>query len=179
MTVQEVLFSLLGLLTAGAAALVVTTRNVVRAALWLVVALGGVAAEYLLLAAPFVAWVQVLVYIGAVVVLLLFAVMLTRAPTGIEADLDSANKPAAALVGVASAGSLVALLVSAFRGAYIDLHHSEKAGAYVTGNALFRSYVLPFEVVSVLLLAALVGAIVLSRPDVAADSPDTVAVGEG
>ena len=81
-TVVEVLFLLLGLVAVGSALLVVTTRTMVHAALWLVVTLGAVAGIFLLLAAEFVAWVQILIYVGAVVVLLLFALMLTKAPTG-------------------------------------------------------------------------------------------------
>jgi NADH-quinone oxidoreductase subunit J len=88
-TVVEVLFLLLGLVAVGSALLVVTTRTMVHAALWLVVTLGAVAGIFLLLAAEFVAWVQILIYVGAVVVLLLFALMLTKAPTGWP-DLDVA-----------------------------------------------------------------------------------------
>lgn len=78
----EIAFLLVGLLTFGAALVTVTTRQLVHAALWLVVALGGLAVEYLLLTAEFIAWVQVLIYVGSVVVLLLFGLMLTRAPIG-------------------------------------------------------------------------------------------------
>jgi NADH-quinone oxidoreductase subunit J len=81
----EVIFLLLGLVAVGSALLVVTTRNMVHAALWLVVTLGAVAGCYLVLAAEFLAWVQILIYVGAVVVLLLFALMLTKAPTGPQA----------------------------------------------------------------------------------------------
>lgn len=162
----EVIFILLGLLAIGSAVLVVTTRNVVRAALWLVVTLAAAAGSYLLLAAEFVAWVQVLIYVGAVVVLLLFGIMLTRAPIGREQGLDGTNRVAAAVVALAAASTLVTLLVSAFRNQYIDLHDNAAAATTGrTGEALFQAYVLPFEVVSVLLLAALIGSIVLSRKD--------------
>src|SRR6476659_5234391 len=83
----EAIFVLLSLVALGSALLVVTTAHLVHAALWLVVTLGSVAGIFLVLAAEFVAWVQVLIYVGAVVVLLLFALMLTRAPTGRQADL--------------------------------------------------------------------------------------------
>ena len=81
-TGQEIVFLLVGVLVLGAAVVSVTTRQLVHAALWLVVALGGLAVEFLLLTAEFVAWVQVLVYLGSVVVLVLFGLMLTRAPIG-------------------------------------------------------------------------------------------------
>ncbi len=169
MTAADVVFTALGVLVLGAGLLVVTARNVIHAALWLVVCFGGLAGCYLLLTAEFVAWVQVLIYVGAIVVLLLFAAMLTRAPIGPAQDLDSANRPAAAAVAVAVAATLVTLLIQAFRSAYVDLDRvAGSGGGRAVGNAIFRSYVLPFELASVLLLAALVGAIVLSRPEIGA-----------
>ena len=120
-TVVEVLFLLLGLVAVGSALLVVTTRTMVHAALWLVVTLGAVAGIFLLLAAEFVAWVQILIYVGAVVVLLLFALMLTKAPTGPQPDLDARR----ALPAVAVAGLVLAVLgttvVAGFHGVELDL----------------------------------------------------------
>jgi NADH-quinone oxidoreductase subunit J len=162
----ELLFGLLGLVAVGSALLVVTTRQLVHAALWLVVALGALAGCYLLLSAEFVAWVQVLIYVGAVVVLLLFGLMLTRAPIGRSTDLDSSRmqRTVAAVVALATAGTLLTVVVAAFESAYLDLRADPASGtARSMGEALFRSWVLPFEALSVLLLAALVGAIVLSR----------------
>ncbi|MEV7214978.1 NADH-quinone oxidoreductase subunit J [Kitasatospora cineracea] len=163
-TGQEIVFLLVGVLVLGAAVVSVTTRHLVHAALWLVVALGGLAVEFLLLTAEFVAWVQVLVYLGSVIVLVLFGLMLTRAPIGRSPDADSGNRPAALAVGAASAATLVTLVVDAFRSSWIDL--SGAAGTTrLTGEYLFSHWVLPFEALSVLLLAALVGAIVLSRTE--------------
>ncbi|MFE7434734.1 NADH-quinone oxidoreductase subunit J [Streptomyces tendae] len=159
----EIAFLLVGLVTLGAAVLTVTTRQLVHAALWLVVALGGLAVEYLLLTAEFIAWVQVLIYVGAVVVLILFGLMLTRAPIGRSPDADSGNRWAALTVAVASAVALVWVVVDAFRTTWIDLDGPAAGSTAVTGASLFQNWVLPFEALSVLLLAALVGAIVLSR----------------
>ena len=89
MSARDVLMSADALLAAAAAVLAVTTRQVVHAALWLVVALGTLAGAYLILGAEVVALVQVLVYVGAVVVLVLFAMMLTRAPVGVSADVNN------------------------------------------------------------------------------------------
>lgn len=177
MTAVEVVFGLLGVVAVGSAVLVVTTRQLVHAALWLVVSLGSIAGLYLLLSAEFVAWVQVLIYVGAVVVLLLFGLMLTRAPIGLSVDLDASvgQRVAAALTAGAAAGVLITALVDAFGGERIELGDDPRGGsAGAAGKAIFRGWVLPFEVLSVLLLAALVGAIVLSRRDVgvAADDPD-------
>lgn len=167
MTAADVVFAALGVVSLGAALLVVTVRNVIHAALWLVVCFGALAGCYLLLTAEFVAWVQVLIYMGAIVILLLFAAMLTRAPIGPVQDLNSSNRPAAAVVGLAVAVTLSTLLVQAFRTAYVDLDRVAGSGAgQPLGDAIFRYYVLPFEIASVLLLAALVGAIVLSRPEI-------------
>ncbi|WP_328943110.1 NADH-quinone oxidoreductase subunit J [Streptomyces sp. NBC_00250] len=159
----EIAFLLVGLVTLGAALVTVTTRQLVHAALWLVVALGGLAVEYLLLTAEFIAWVQVLIYVGSVVVLLLFGLMLTKAPIGHSPDADSRNKPAAIAVAIAAAAALVWVVVDAFRTTWIDLDGAVQGSTKVSGEILFRHWVLPFEALSVLLLAALVGAIVLSR----------------
>ncbi|MER7127991.1 NADH-quinone oxidoreductase subunit J family protein [Streptosporangium saharense] len=164
-TGQEIVFLLLGVVAVGAALLVVTTRQLVHAALWLVVCLGALAGCYLVLTAEFVAWVQVLIYVGAVVVLLLFGIMLTRAPIGRAADLDSRNRPVAAVVATATAIVLVTVVIDGFRTAYAPLEPGGGSAREI-GSSVFRTWVLPFEVLSVLLLAALVGAIVLSRTDI-------------
>ncbi|MEU9989034.1 NADH-quinone oxidoreductase subunit J [Streptomyces sp. NPDC048045] len=159
----EIAFLLVGLMTFGAALVTVTTRQLVHAALWLVVALGGLAVEYLLLTAEFIAWVQVLIYVGSVVVLLLFGLMLTKAPIGRSPDADSGNRWIALAVAAAAAVSLVWVVVDAFRTTWIDLAGPAAGTTRITGESLFQNWVLPFEALSVLLLAALVGAIVLSR----------------
>ncbi|MFC5147272.1 NADH-quinone oxidoreductase subunit J [Streptomyces aureoversilis] len=160
----EIVFLLVGLVTLGAAVVTVTTKQLVHAALWLVVALGGLAVEYLLLTAEFIAWVQVLIYVGSVVVLLLFGLMLTKAPIGRSPDADSGNRWVALGVAVAAAAALVWVVADAFRTTWIGLDGDAPQGTTkVSGEILFRHWVLPFEALSVLLLAALVGAVVLSR----------------
>jgi NADH-quinone oxidoreductase subunit J len=160
-TLEEVIFAVLGLAGLGAAVRLVTAKNVVHAALYLVVALSTVAGVYLLLAAEFVAWVQVLIYVGAIVVLLLFSLMLTRAPIGREA-LDNQQRGMAVVVGVIVLAGLAFLVQGAFGDARLDIRPTATARI---GDELFSTFVLPFEVVSFLLLAALVGAIVLARRD--------------
>lgn len=159
MTGADVLLLALGAVAVGAGALVVSTRHLVRAGLHLVVCLGAVAGIFLALTAELVAWVQVLIYVGAVVVLLLFAVMLTRAPIGASDDLDRPGWPAA-LVGAGAGLGLAVLLIDAFRWSRVEL--PDAGGAERIGSEVFQRWVLPFEVLSVLLLAALVGAVAVS-----------------
>ena len=161
MTGPEVIFTIFAVVGVIAALRVVTTKNVVHGALFLVVALSAVAGIYLVLGAEFVAWVQVLIYVGAIVVLLLFSLMLTRAPIGREA-LDNQQKPVAALVGFVVLGGLGYLVLDAFSGKQIETVATPTADI---GALIFTKFVLPFEVISMLLLAALIGAVVLARKD--------------
>ena len=118
---QNVAFWILAVAMAAAAIGVVRSQNVVHAALYLVVVLAGAAAQYILLAAEFVAWVQVLIYIGAVVILFLFGIMLTRAPMRCEGSLDNDQRWPAAVVALFLFGVLTALFVDAFGGKKIKL----------------------------------------------------------
>ena len=127
-------------------------------------ALMGAAAMYVLLFAEFVAWVQVLVYVGAIVVLMLFGLMLTRAPIG-RGNFDNDQRPLAAVTGLAVFGVTSWIMVDAFRGRQVDFSRLSGVKTASIGNVIFSSYVLPFEVVSVLLLVALVGAVVIARRD--------------
>jgi NADH:ubiquinone oxidoreductase subunit 6 (subunit J) len=164
-TVADALLLALGVIAVGSGALVVTSTHLVRAGLYLVISLGAIAGLYLVLGAELVAWVQILVYVGAVVVLLLFAVMLTRAPIGPSDDLDRLAWPAL-LVGGGVGLGLAVLFADAFRWTVYAL--PEPGTAERMGEQIFGGWVLPFEVISILLLAALIGAIVLSRPDIGA-----------
>jgi NADH-quinone oxidoreductase subunit J len=163
MFAQNLVFAILAVVMVSAAFRLVTTQNVVRAALFLAIVLAGAAALYILLAAEFVAWVQVLVYIGAVVVLLLFGVMLTRAPIGRETDLDNDQRWLAALVALFLVAALSAVLIDAFAGDKVNAVTVQRTAA--VSDSIFGPYVVPFEVSSVLLLAALVGAVALARRD--------------
>lgn len=160
----DIVFTLLGLVAVTAALMVVTTKQIVHAALWLVVSLGAVAGCFLVLTAEFVAWMQVLIYLGAVVVLLLFGMMLTRAPIGPSEELTGANRVVSLFAALAITAVLGVLIVDAFATTMIDIN-GQKSTASVMGASLFRYWVLPFEALSVLLLSALVGAIALSQSD--------------
>jgi NADH-quinone oxidoreductase subunit J len=163
---QNVAFWIIAVVMAVAAVAVVTVPNVVHAALSLVIVLAGVAAQYILLQAEFVGLVQVLIYIGAVIILFLFGIMLTRAPMKRNTDLDNNQRLAAAAVAALILGVLVVRLLASFDGVDIDLAQAAAANdTSALADSIFRVYVVAFEVVSMLLLAALVGAIVLARRD--------------
>ena len=160
---QNVLFLIIALVMVAAAVRVVTSPNVVHAALMLVLALGGSAALFIMLGAEFVAWTVVLVYIGAVVVLFLFGIMITRAPTGRDpVRLDHKRRWPAALVALATFVTVASVSVAAFEDQVIP---GEVRRAGELGDALFTRYVIPFEAVSFVLLAALIGGIVIARKD--------------
>lgn len=160
----EIVFAAFAVLTWVSAVLAVTSRQVVHAALWLVVALGSLAGVYLCLGAQVVALVQLLVYVGAVVVLVLFALMLTRAPIGVHRDLDA---PAGQRLAAAGAGAAVAALIGGTL--YAAVHGTSvrpdlaRGSAGRLGQAIFGGWLLPFELLSVLLLAALIAALAVSR----------------
>jgi NADH-quinone oxidoreductase subunit J len=141
----------------------VTTRNVVHAALGLAAALIGAAGLFILFGAEFVGLAQVLIYVGAVVILFLFGIMLTSASGSGQRVVDNDQRGFAALVALGLFGVLTAGILATFGSRTIDFDVSFRT--VDLGNALFRTWILPFEAVSILLLAALVGAIVLARRD--------------
>ena len=165
MVAQNVAFYVIAALMVFAAIRVVTSQNIMHAALWLVLVLSGVAAQYILLAAEFVAITQVLVYLGAIVVLFLFGIMLTRAGTGFDGELDNARpaKIGAAAIGVVLLGVLSYALIDGFRDhefGDIAVQRTDQVA-----DSIFSTFLIPFWVISVLLLVALIGAIVLARRD--------------
>jgi NADH-quinone oxidoreductase subunit J len=163
---ENIVFAVIALAMLLSAFRVVTSKNVVRAALYLVVTLGGSAALFLMLGSEFVAWTVVLVYIGAIIILFLFGIMITRAPLGFETRL---SHPVKVQVGAALAsGALFVLIGGAMLDAFGDdpvPAASEATRTADVGQSIFERFVIPFEVVSFVLLAALIGAIVLARQD--------------
>ncbi|MFM6848898.1 MAG: NADH-quinone oxidoreductase subunit J [Terrabacter sp.] len=164
MTTRDIVFAAVGVVTALSALLSVTTKHVVHAALWLLVSLGSLAGAYLVLGQELVGLVQLLVYVGAIVVLVLFALMLTRAPIGPHAEIDTPwwQRAAGAVLGAATTVLLAALLLPLLSGATADLD-APVATTPRIAQAIFGTWVWPFELLSVLLLVALVGAFAVSR----------------
>jgi NADH-quinone oxidoreductase subunit J len=160
---QDVFFWIFAIPMAIGAIRVVTTNNIVHAALWLVLVLGGGAAQFLLLGQEFIAWVQVIVYIGAVIVLFLFGIMLTHAPMQAHEKMGNDLRLVGLGVSLLLAGTLTWVLVDEFGNNKINLARPVRTSE--VGDLIFRSYLIPFELVGVLLLAALIGAVVLARRD--------------
>ena len=160
---QNIFFGLFAAMMLFGAFRVVTTSNVVHAALWLVIVLGGVACQFILLGAEFVAVTQVLVYIGAVVVLFLFGVMLTRASMGDDETVGDEKRTIASVVGVMLFAVMALALIDTWSDERIVIDEPQRVDE--VSDAIFSQYIVPFEAVSVLLLAALIGAIVVARKD--------------
>jgi NADH-quinone oxidoreductase subunit J len=163
-TVAEVIFYVIAALSIVSAIGVVTVPNVVHAALFLILTLLGVAGFYILLASEFLALVQILIYAGAVATLVLFGLMLTR---GREESLPVVPAGAQWPLALAAAGTLVVVLLVAV----LDSTWPRDAGEVTLVNintlagALFRDWLLPFEAVSIVLLVALIGAIVIAHQE--------------
>lgn len=164
---QNIGFGIIAVLMVVGALRVVTVNNVVHAALWLVVVLSGAAAQYLLLSAEFVAVTQVLVYVGAVMVLFLFGTMLTRARIGAESDLNNKNWRLGIPVALVMLGVMSWVIIDGFG----DERLIENPGdvsqipVQVISDDIFGPYLLPFWALSFVLLIAVIGAIVLARKD--------------
>lgn len=166
LTPEAIAFGLFTILTIGGALGVVTTRNLVRAAIWLMVSLFGIAGFFVLLSAPFLAAVQVLVYIGAIGILFSFAVMLTRGMTNLKERFNHQWWLAAIASALAFGLLMLTVIVPVFGNVVTPVSDQvlttvDLGVALVSGN----QYVLPFEVVSLLLTAAMIGAIVIARDD--------------
>jgi NADH-quinone oxidoreductase subunit J len=164
MVAENIAFGIVAVMMVVGALRVVTSNNVVHAALWLVVVLAGAAAQYVLLAAEFVAVTQVLVYVGAVMVLFLFGTMLTRSKIGRQTDLNNGYWWAAAATALFLLGTLSYVLIDAFEDRKLPEDVVPSTTREVS-DSIFGPYLLPFWALSFVLLAAMIGAIVLARRD--------------
>ena len=162
MVIRQIAFWVLAVLSGVSAVFVVATRNVVHAALGLAAALVGAAGLFILFGAEFVGLAQILIYVGAVVILFLFGIMLTSAARG-RPVVDNDQRAMALVVSLAVFVVLAVGILASYGGRTLRLDVAFPTAEL--GNALFTRWILPFEAVSVLLLAALVGAIVLARKD--------------
>jgi len=163
MEIATVIFYLIAAITVGSAAMVAFSRNIIYSAFSLLGTFAGVAAIYVFLGADFVVAVQVLIYVGGILVLILFAVMLTHRIT----DVQITNRAVGRIPALVVVGVLVFLLVQTIRET-----PWQKAKEVVfspttarIGDLFLQNYLLPFELASLVLLAALIGAVVLSRKE--------------
>jgi NADH-quinone oxidoreductase subunit J len=158
---DDLLFLALAGILLGAALLVVLGRDIIRSGLWMILSFAALAGIYVLLGAPLVAAAQVLIYIGAISVLVLFAIMLTQSKAG-PAGLVFHHQ--ATLAGLAVL-VLAAVFVFALTGTAWPQAGTERvaSGTDALALLLFDQYVLPFEIVSVLLLAAVIGGVFLAK----------------
>ena len=159
MTFPDILMLGIAVLGGAAALLLVTARNVVHAALYLVVALLSIGGALLVIGAEFVAWAQVLVNVGGVVILILFGLMLTRAPIGPMAQ-HTENRKLALGVSVALFAFLVVVIFATFGDVRLDQQHTT-AGAL--GEVLYVAWAFPFMTLGFLLTVALIGSIIIAR----------------
>jgi NADH-quinone oxidoreductase subunit J len=164
MTAEQIIFFLTAALILVSALMVVTTRNLVHAALWLIATLFGAAVLFAVLDAAFIAVVQIVVYIGAIAIMFIFAVMLTNRKLLDKVSQTNAGWPWAALVSIAAFAGLVFLTG--------QLHNLNAEKGPISGDPLMLlsqalvspdAYVLAFEVASIMLLAALVGAVYIAN----------------
>jgi NADH-quinone oxidoreductase subunit J len=158
---QQVIFIVLSLLTLGAAIMVVTSRSLFRSALWLILAFGGIAALFILLHAEFLAVVQVLIYIGAIATLIIFAIMLSRSV--MDPNEPRFNDQWRLVVGF---GGLLFVALAAIVTQIpwpVDVTAVPPDAIQQLGADFVGAYVIPFEVASILLVAALIGAIIVAR----------------
>ena len=154
------IFVVIAVFTIGGALGVVVSRNVVHAALALLVSLIAVAGIYLVLFAEFLALVQVLIYGGAIIIVLLFAIMLTR-NSEYPRIADNKQWPLAAVAALAFLG----ILIPSFLINKIEDTNAQNASFTGIGESLFTTWAVPFEVASLVLLVALIGAIIIARSD--------------
>lgn len=167
-------FAIIAALTIAAAMAAMSLRNLVHCALALVVAFAGLAAAYLQLDAQFVGFAQILVYVGAVAILIVFAILLTRGGGDSEKSAFSVSWSWGAIVTIGVFGTLAWTIINSFAS---QREPSAKADATVKqiGDALMTKYVLPLEVIGLLLTAALIGAVIIAMkegPEVGGQKPD-------
>jgi NADH-quinone oxidoreductase subunit J len=159
--VPAIIFYILAAVMIGAAVMVVSVKNIFHSALFLVLCFFSVAGIYILLEAEFLAAVQVLIYVGAITILMIFAIMLTHRLY--SAKIKQSNEqviPGLIIVGALLLATLFALGSTTWK---LSFETAQAQSVVGIGRLLLTSYVLPFEVVSVVLLTALIGAVIIAR----------------
>ena len=161
MGIYDLIFYLFAAVTVLSAFFVVTTRNIVRAAFFLLFTLFGIAGLYVLLGADFVAIVQLIVYVGGILILLIFGVMITNKITEVEIKTGTIHTLPAA-IGVGLLTGIIGAVVLGTEWLQIDSEMPQSTLSTL-GNMLLNEYVLVFELLGILLLVALIGAASMAR----------------
>jgi len=166
MGITQILFWVLTVLALGSALMVVTSKNPVYSVLYLIIAFFSISGHYVLLNAQFLAIVNIIVYAGAIMVLFLFVIMLMN----LEADIEPRKNRWLKLAGALAGGCLLLVMVAALKNADIKTQLAQTGTGNTgliknLGMALFKDYVIPFEISSVLFLSAMVGAVVIGKKE--------------
>ena len=172
LTVPDILFYIFALMILACGLIVVYSRNIVHSGFSLLGTFAGVAGLYGLLSASFIAAAQLLIYVGGVLIVILFAIMLTRGIENVKESNPSQGLLPATLIGAITAGLLIFIALTFPWQAKTPA--AVESSAPPLGNALLSQYVVPFEVLSVLLLAALVGAVMLVRKEIKTNADQEV-----
>ena len=161
MNIYDIIFYLFAAVTVLSAFFVVTTRNIVHSAFYLLFTLFGIAGLYVLLGADFISIVQLIIYVGGILILLLFGVMLTNKITNVQIKSGTLQVlPASIGIGL-FAGILAAALINTN---WVSAQaQNPQTTAYTIGSVLLQDYVLIFELLGILLLVALIGAASMAR----------------
>src|SRR3984893_170361 len=166
MGITQILFWFLTALALGSALMVIFSKNPVHSVLWLIVTFFSISGHYILLNEQFLAIVNIIVYAGAIMVLFLFVVMLMN----LNAETEPQKNKWLKITGVIGGGALLLVLVAALKDADLRNRLAETGGGEIglihnLGMVLFKEYVIPFEISSVLFLSAMVGTVVIGKRD--------------
>jgi NADH-quinone oxidoreductase subunit J len=166
MGITQILFWSLSILALLSAILVVVSKNPVHSVLWLILVFFAISGHYILMNAQFLAIVNLIVYAGAIMVLFLFVFMLMN----LNADTEPQKNKWLKIAGVVAGGSLLLVLVAALKkadmkGQLAEMNTGTTGLIHNLGLALFRDYVVPFELSSILFLSAMVGVVVIGKRD--------------
>jgi len=154
-------FALYALVIITGAIMAVTAKSLVRALVGLIAVMIGVAGMYLLMAAPFVAFMQILIYVGGVSVLIFFAIMLTKAsPEGDESSPNSLRNTLNALIAMLAPGVILSVVI--LRYPPESFPRPTDVGAFNLGEGMLGAYLLPFELISIILFVAMAGAVLVA-----------------
>ena len=165
MNITTLVFILLSAMAVGSAIMMIASKSPVHSVLWLIVVFFAISGHYILLNAQFIAIVNIIVYAGAIMVLFLFVVMLMN----LNAETEPIKNYRLQLIGIISGGALLLIIVSAVMKIDVEQMVEMKVGdaglIKVLGMNLFKNYLLPFEISSVLFLSAMIGAVVIGKKD--------------